>query len=150
MRTADFQKNTTAGVTGREVPMQENRFPEECRYTAEHVWVRRDGDEVTAGISWYAQEQLGEILFVDLVSVGEEIRAGEAFGTVESLKSVSTLFMPLDGVITAINNFDVLPPTTLNRDPYGAGWMIRFRPASPDTFMTCLTAQEYAAMLPDA
>ena len=103
-------------------------LPESLRYTAEHVWVRMDGGEAVIGISDFAQDQLGEIAFVDLPAVGTRFEAGSDFGTVESLKSVNQLYMPIPGEVVAVNEELESTPTLVNVSPYGEGWMIRIRP----------------------
>ena len=117
----------------------------ELRYTDEHVWVRMEGDEAVIGISDFAQDQLGEIAFVDLPAVGVRFDAGSDFGTVESLKSVNQLYMPIPGEVVAVNEELESTPTLVNVSPYGEGWMIRIRPdASAESL---LDAAGYRALL---
>lgn len=118
-------------------------FPEQCRYTVEHIWALREGEELVLGISDFAQDQLGEILFVDLPEVGSHMAAGAEFGTVESLKSVNALFMPVAGMVTAVNGTIADSPTLLNSAPYAAGWLIRIRPDNMADYDTLLPTQEY-------
>lgn len=125
----------------------EIHLPEDCRYTAEHVWVRRDGDELVVGISDYAQDQLGEIAFVDLPSPGTETAAGEEFGTVESLKSVNALFMPVTGEITTVNEALESTPTLINVSPYEKGWIMRVKPADAGDADALLDGETYRAGL---
>ena len=127
--------------------IDEIQLPEACRYTAEHVWVRRDGDELVAGISDFAQDQLGEIAFVDLPSPGTDVAAGEEFGTVESLKSVNALFMPVSGEITEVNEALESTPTLINVSPYEKGWIIRIRPADMGDADAMLDGDAYRAGL---
>lgn len=128
-------------------------LPENCRYTAEHIWICPDEDtdgEYIAGISDFAQDQLGEIAFVDLPAQDSEFQAGDEFGTVESLKSVNPLFMPLGGQIIAVNEELESTPTLANISPYDQGWMIRFRPSDAAAFATAqalLDAAAYRATL---
>ena len=103
-------------------------LPESLRYTDEHVWVRMDGGEAVIGISDFAQDQLGEIAFVDLPEAGARFDANGEFGTVESLKSVNQLFMPVSGEVVAVNEELESTPTLVNVSPYDQGWMIRIRP----------------------
>ena len=118
---------------------EELNLPESLRYTDEHVWVRMDGGEAVIGISDFAQDQLGEIAFVDLPAVGVR------FGTVESLKSVNQLYMPIPGEVVAVNEELESTPTLVNVSPYGEGWMIRIRPdASAESL---LDAAGYRALL---
>lgn len=104
-------------------------LPEELGYTARHVWVRPEGDTVVIGITDFAQKQLGEILFVDLPDAGASFGADEEFGTVESLKTVSSLYMPVAGDVIERNAALEETPALVNRDCYGAGWMLRVRPS---------------------
>lgn len=113
------------------------QLPQNCRYTVEHIWIRpaEDADgEYIVGISDFAQNQLGEIAFVDLPAPDSEFQAGDEFGTVESLKSVNPLFMPLAGQIIAVNEELESTPTLINISPYDQGWMIRLRPSDATAF----------------
>ncbi len=103
-------------------------IPADLRYTAEHEWVRRsDGDTVRVGITDFAQSALGDVVFVQLPDVGSEVAAGESFGEVESTKSVSDLFAPLSGTVSAVNGDLEGSPQLVNSDPYGAGWLLDVR-----------------------
>jgi len=104
-------------------------IPADLKYTAEHEWVQVVGDHVRVGITDYAQEALGDIVFVTLPAVGTEVTAGQTFGEVESTKSVSDLFAPLPGTITARNEELDAHPELVNADPYGEGWMVEIAPA---------------------
>jgi glycine cleavage system H protein len=104
-------------------------IPADLKYTAEHEWVQAVGDHVRVGITDYAQESLGDIVFVTLPAVGTEVTAGQTFGEVESTKSVSDLFAPLAGTITARNEELDAHPELVNADPYGEGWMVEIAPA---------------------
>ena len=106
--------------------------PADLKYTAEHEWVRisGDGDSVRLGITDYAQEALGDIVFVTLPAVGTEVTAGQSFGEVESTKSVSDVYAPLAGTITAVNEALDANPELVNSDPYGEGWMVEISPAA--------------------
>jgi glycine cleavage system H protein len=101
--------------------------PADLRYTKDHEWVRVEGDEATVGITAYAADQLGDIVFVELPDTGRELRQFAAFGVVESVKAVSDLFAPLTGEVTATNDKLAGSPEVVNGDPYGEGWMIRLR-----------------------
>ena len=105
-------------------------IPSDLKYTAEHEWVRVVGDHVRVGITDYAQEALGDIVFVTLPAVGSELTAGQTFGEVESTKSVSDLFAPLPGTITARNEELDAHPELVNADPYGEGWMVEIAPTA--------------------
>jgi len=105
-----------------------DEIPNDRRYLAEHVWVKADGDELVCGITFFAQEQLGEVVYVGLPEVGSQFFAGEVFGSVESMKSTSELFMPVSGVVAASNTLLEDTPQMVTAEPYGAGWMIRVHP----------------------
>lgn len=118
--------------------------PEELRYTEEHEWVAtRDGDVVRVGITEYAQDQLGDVVFVDLPEAGKAVTAGEPFGEVESTKSVSELFAPVDGEVVAINDAVSDSPELINSDPYGEGWLVEIRVADAEAVAGLLDADAY-------
>jgi glycine cleavage system H protein len=127
--------------------ISELHFPENVRYTKDHEWARLDGDIVIAGISDYAQDQLGDVVYVELPPVGDRFENGEVFGTVESVKAVSELFMPIAGEIVAINAALSDTPEVVNADPYGAGWMIHIKPSDPASIETLMTREAYLDML---
>jgi glycine cleavage system H protein len=127
--------------------ISELHFPENVRYTKDHEWARLDGDIVIAGISDYAQDQLGDVVYVELPPVGDRFENGEVFGTVESVKAVSELFMPIAGEVVAINAALSDTPEVVNADPYGAGWMIHIRPSDPASIETLMTREAYLDML---
>lgn len=127
--------------------IDELHFPEDRRYTAEHIWIKPDGDAWLVGISDYAQDQLGEIAFVDLPSAGAELEAGAEFGSVESLKSVNALYMPVPGTVETINEDLESTPTLVNISAYEQGWMIRICPADVPAVDSLMTAGEYRAHL---
>lgn len=102
-------------------------IPEDLKYTKDHEWVKIDGDIATIGITDFAQGELGDIVYVEIETEGEEIAQGEAFGTVEAVKTVSDLFMPLSGVVEEVNASLEDSPETVNDDPYGDGWMIKIK-----------------------
>lgn len=118
-------------------------FPEDLKYTTEHEWVRIEGDVATVGITDYAQDQLGDIVFVELPEEGEEIEKGDTFGVVESTKSVSDLYVPLSGVVLESNDPLLDSPEIINEDPYGEGWMIRIKIKSKDEIVDLLDAPNY-------
>ena len=117
--------------------------PAELRYTREHEWARQEGDRVRIGITAYAQEQLGDVVFVELPKTGAKVTAHQAFGVVESVKAVSDLFAPVSGEIVEVNTGLPGAPDTVNRDPYGAGWMILVRASNPAEWDQLLTAAQY-------
>ncbi|MDJ0830756.1 MAG: glycine cleavage system protein GcvH [Desulfobacterales bacterium] len=122
-------------------------LPEDLKYAEDHEWVRQDGDKVTIGINDYAQDQLGDIVFVELPPVGESFEKGAEFGTVESVKAVSELIMPLSGEILAINTQLEDAPELVNQSPYADGWMIEIKPSDPSELDALLTRDAYLAML---
>lgn len=102
-------------------------FPQELKYTKDHEWVRVEGDIATVGITDFAQKELGDIVYVEVETVGESIEAGEVFGTVEAVKTVSDLFMPISGEIVEFNSELESAPEMVNNDPYGQGWMVKVK-----------------------
>jgi len=118
-------------------------YPADRKYHPEHTWARAEDDGVVVGISYFAQEQLGEVLFVELPAVGEEIREGRPFGVVESAKVASDLIAPVTGTVVAVNEKLEEEPELINEDPYGAGWMIKVD-AAPHQLDRLLEAGEYA------
>jgi glycine cleavage system H protein len=104
-------------------------YPDDLKYTAEHEWVRASGETLRVGITAYAAEALGDIVFVTLPAVGAELEAGEPFGEVESTKSVSDIYAPVGGTVVAVNEQLDDAPETINSDPYGDGWIVEIRPA---------------------
>lgn len=117
--------------------------PEELRYTKEHEWVRLEGEEATVGITHFAQEELGDVVYVELPKVGDRVEFMKPFGVVESVKAASDLFSPLSGEVTAVNEQLAERPELINQDPYGQGWMLRVRVAEGDEPQKLLSAQEY-------
>lgn len=112
-------------------------------FSPEHTWIRLDGDSATVGISPFAQEELGEIVYVELPRVGETFQRDEVFGSLESLKTVSDLFLPLAGEVTEVNERLADEPTLVNEQPFTHGWLIRIRPAKPEERQELLTAAAY-------
>lgn len=122
-------------------------IPENLRYTADHEWVRVEGDEVYVGITDFAQGELGDIVYVEIETEGETIAKGELFGTLEAVKTVSDLFMPLSGEVSEFNEELESEPEILNSDPYGDGWMIRMKPSDMSEMDDLLTAEAYKALI---
>lgn len=120
--------------------------PDELRYTEDHEWARRDGEHVRIGITDYAQEQLGDIVYVDLPGPGTELEQGQPFGEVESTKSVSDLFAPVSGIIEERNDDLDEQPELVNGDPYGDGWMLLLTLSDPDDLDGLLDADAYRAL----
>lgn len=124
--------------------------PEELRYTDDHEWVALGEDgRARVGITDYAQEQLGDVVFVELPEVGRGVAAGEAFGEIESTKSVSELLMPVAGEVVAVNDAVEAAPETVNADPYGQGWLVEIAVADPGAVEVLLGADEYRSVIDD-
>ncbi len=127
--------------------IDELNFPDDVRYTDDHEWARAEGDVVRVGISDYAQDQLGDIVFVELPEVGETFDQKAEFGTVESVKAVSELYMPISGEVVAINEALEDAPEMVNEDPYTGGWMIEIKPADPSELDALMDKEAYLKML---
>ncbi len=121
-------------------------FPAELKYTKEHEWVRVEGDIVTAGITDFAQSELGDIVFVEIDTAGETMNAGDTFGTVEAVKTVSDLYMPVSGEILEVNPALQSNPEYINTDPYQNGWMIRIRMSDPSEIDALMDANSYQSI----
>ena len=122
-------------------------IPKDLKYTREHEWAKQEGDRVRVGITAYAQEQLGDVVFVELPKVGAKVSASKTFGVVESVKAVSDLFAPVSGEIVEANAELTQKPETVNADPYGKGWMILIKSSNKAEWDQLLTAQQYEAFL---
>jgi glycine cleavage system H protein len=121
-------------------------YPTDRQYTKDHEWVRVDGTEASVGITDFAQRQLGDVVFVELPEVGRQVRQGEAFGTIESVKAVSELFSPLSGEIIAVNDELGSHPESINRTPHDT-WIVRVRPTTPAADAALLDAAAYADLV---
>ena len=121
--------------------------PEDRRYTASHEWVRIDGETGTVGITDHAQKELGEIVYLELPEVGHVFNAEEEFGTVESVKAVSELFVPVSGEVVEVNKAAVSEPGIVNDDPYGDGWLIKVKLSTDEEVGKLMTAERYAEYL---
>lgn len=124
--------------------------PSDRKYSTDHEWVVVDGDIATVGISSFAQDQLGEVVYVDLPSAGETLSAGDSFGEIESVKSVSELFAPVTGEVVEVNAALSDSPETVNGDPHGDGWMVKVKLADPTEYDGLMTAEEYDAFITEA
>ena len=122
-------------------------FPNDVKYTKEHEWIRLEGDVAYVGITDYAQEQLGDIVFVDIQTVGETLAADEVFGTIEVVKTISDLFLPVAGEVLEQNEALEEQPELVNKDPYGEGWLIKIKPADDANFDELLDAEAYKALV---
>ena len=125
-------------------------FPDDCRYSDSHEYVRPEGDSLRLGISAFAVDQLGDIVFVELPETGSAIRAGASFGSVESVKAVEDLMAPISGVVEARNEDVLNDPELLQNDPYGAGWLLLVRPSDPSELEGLMAAATYAAKVEGA
>ncbi len=121
--------------------------PTNVKYTQEHEWIRLEGDVAYVGITDYAQQQLGDIVFVDIQTVGETLAAGEVFGTIEVVKTISDLFLPVGGEVLEQNEALADQPELVNQDPYGEGWLIKIKPAADADFGALLDAEGYKALI---
>ena len=120
-------------------------YPADYRYTKEHEWVKIEGDTALVGITDHAQDQLGDVVFVELPKSGASVHASQSFGTVESVKAVSDIYAPLSGEVAAINEDLVDSPETLNEDPHGKGWLIKIRFSDKAELEGLMSAEDYAA-----
>jgi glycine cleavage system H protein len=125
-------------------------YPKDLKYDREHEWVRLEGGIAVMGISHFAQDQLGEVVYVDLPTAGVVLSAGDSFGEIESVKSVSELFSPVSGEIVEVNDALSDTPETVNEDPYGDGWMIKVSLSDPSQVDALMDADGYEAFLAEA
>ena len=119
-------------------------FPDELRYTTEHEWAREQNGVVTVGITGYATEQLGDVVFVELPAVGRKLEPGKPFGVVEAVKTVSDLYAPIAGEVVEVNAALADDPAVVNREPYGQGWMVRIKPSDAGALGKLLSSADYA------
>ena len=122
-------------------------FPQNLKYTSEHEWIRVEGDMAYVGITDYAQEQLGDIVFVDIPTVGETLEANEVFGTIEVVKTISDIFLPVAGEVLEQNEALEENPELVNKDPYGEGWRIKIKPTNLADIDDLLDAEGYKAVI---
>jgi len=122
-------------------------FPAHLRYTKDHEWISLEGNVATIGITDFAQRELGDIVYVEVESIGKPLAAGDVFGTVEAVKTVSDLFLPVSGTVTELNAALANAPELVNNDPYGEGWMIKMTVDNPDDVNTLLDAAGYEAVV---
>ena len=125
----------------------EQSYPDDLKYHREHDWARIDGDEAVLGITWYAQDSLGELVHFEPPDDGQQVQRDASYGEVESVKAVSDVIAPLSGEIVAVNQKVVAEPETVNEDPYGEGWLIRIRLGDPAEVDSLLDAGAYRALL---
>ena len=122
-------------------------FPAELKYTKDHEWIRLEGSEAVIGITEFAQRELGDIVYIDINTVGQEVAENEVFGTVEAVKTVSDLFMPISGTILEINSMLDSAPELVNQDPYGDGWMLKISINSVVEAGNLLSADQYKELI---
>jgi len=122
-------------------------FPADLKYTKDHEWVKINGSEATVGITDFAQRELGDIVYVDVNTIGEEVAKEAVFGTVEAVKTVSDLFMPLSGEVLEVNKDIDAAPESVNNDPYGKGWMIRIRMTNEAEVSELLSVEDYKKLI---
>lgn len=122
-------------------------FPENLKYTKDHEWVSLDGDVATVGITEFAQRELGDIVFVDIDTVGQELNANDVFGSIEAVKTVSDLYLPVNATILEVNEELTSAPESVNNDPYGAGWMVKIKISNVDDLNALLDAAAYAELV---
>lgn len=122
-------------------------FPAELKYTKDHEWVKLEGNVATIGITEFAQGELGDIVYIDINSVGKEVSKEEVFGTVEAVKTVSDLFMPVTGTVTEVNKALDSQPELVNSDPYGEGWMVKITVANAADVESLLSADAYKGLV---
>ena len=125
-------------------------IPDDLKYTRDHEWARSKGGRVVVGITDFAQDQLGDVVYVELPAVGDEVKKGESFGVVESTKAVSDLFAPVSGKVVEVNDPLVETPETVNEDPYEEGWLIAIEPSDPAELAALLDAKAYKAFVDEA
>lgn len=124
-----------------------SNYPPELKYTKDHEWARKTGSTVVVGVTFHAQDQLGDVVYVELPKVGSSVKAGEKFGVIESTKAVSELFSPLTGKVVKVNQALSKTPEAVNKDPYQAGWIIEVEPSDPQQFEGLMDAAAYEKAL---
>jgi glycine cleavage system H protein len=122
-------------------------YPEDYSYTKEHEWLKKDGSDVTVGITNYAQKELGDIVYVDLPAAGKKFAMGEAFGSIESVKAVSEIYAPVNMEIVAVNSAVADAPELINQDPHGKGWLVKIKLSNESDVDSLLNSQEYEELI---
>jgi glycine cleavage system H protein len=122
-------------------------FPDNLRYTKDHEWIRLEGDEAIVGITDFAQHELGDIVYVEIETVGQQLNAGDVFGTVEAVKTVSDLFLPVNGSVTEVNPKLNSNPELVNNDPYGEGWMAKVKLSNASDVESLMNAEAYQKLV---
>jgi glycine cleavage system H protein len=121
--------------------------PDELKYTEEHEWIRVEGDEIVVGVTEFAQGELGDVVFIEIETEGETLEKGDTFGTIEAVKTVSDLYMPVDGEVIKVNTDLEDNPELVNSNPFGEGWMIRIKLSDPSQLDELITAETYRSMI---
>lgn len=140
-------KSWTSKNRIRNYKLRQMNFPSELKYTKDHEWVKIEGNEAHIGITDFAQRELGDIVYIDINTVGDEVSKDEVFGTVEAVKTVSDLFMPVTGTVTEVNPALNDNPELVNSDPYGQGWMVKVTVADLSEVDSLLDAEAYKALV---
>ncbi len=122
-------------------------IPQDLKYTKDHEWIKVEGDTATIGVTDFAQGELGDIVYVDISTVGQSLKQHDVFGTVEAVKTVSDLFMPLSGIVLEVNPGLDANPEKVNSDPYQSGWMVKVKMSSPTEMAGLLTADQYKVLV---
>jgi glycine cleavage system H protein len=122
-------------------------YPDDVRYTSEHEWARSEGGTITVGITGYATDQLGDVVFVELPDPGRTVEVGKTFGVVEAVKTVSDLYAPVSGVVVEVNGALTDNPALVNQSPYGEGWMVRIKPSEPAQYDKLLNHVDYEKLV---
>ena len=122
-------------------------IPENLKYTKDHEWISVDGDTATVGITDFAQGELGDVVFVEIETVGESLATGDTFGTIEAVKTVSDMFMPVSGEVLEVNPGLEDTPDLVNSDPYGDGWMVKIKMSNPDELENLLSPEDYLSLV---
>ncbi|MFH0758271.1 MAG: glycine cleavage system protein GcvH [Bacteroidota bacterium] len=122
-------------------------IPNDLKYTSEHEWVRIEGDEIVVGVTDFAQGELGDVVFLEIETEGETLAKGDTFGTIEAVKTVSDLYMPVDGEVLVVNANLEDSPELINSDPFVEGWMIRIKMSDPAQLADLLSAEEYGKLI---
>jgi glycine cleavage system H protein len=126
------------------------KIPNELKYTKDHEWIRLEGETATVGITDFAQGELGDVVFVEIETEGEELDKGEVFGTIEAVKTVSDIFMPAGGEVIEVNKDLADEPELVNKDPYGKGWMIKIKVSDASDLDDLLSAEDYRKMIEES
>jgi glycine cleavage system H protein len=122
-------------------------IPDDLKYTEEHEWIRVEGDEIVVGVTDFAQGELGDVVFIELETEGEDLSRGDTFGTIEAVKTVSDLYMPVDGLVVKVNPALEDTPELVNSEPFGEGWMIRIKLSDPSQLDDLIPADKYSTMI---